>query len=204
MDITNESDIYFDEKKSLDVMKAAIATSKRAMMSDGLLLILWGAGLSISNFYNFYKTTYLLGWRMQNFLDILQILMGVAILAVTTYIIFRKKKVTTFASFTTRFVWIGVILAHNIVVIVTKVILSDINFVLLQPIQLVLIGFALFVSGGVYRYYLLVASGVVMWIAAAFAARFDLSQQFLIRAIAENICFIIPGLLMYKARKKIN
>jgi hypothetical protein len=204
MDITNNSNLSFDEKKSLDVMKAAIATSKRAMMSDGLLLILWGTGLSISNFYNYYKTNYLLASRLQNFLDILQILIGVSILAITAYIIFRKKKVTTFASFTTRFVWIGVIIAHNIVIIITKAILTDINFVLLQPLQLVLIGFALFVSGGVYRYYLLVFSGVLMWAAAAFAANFDLTQQYLIRSVAEIICFIIPGILMYNARKKIS
>ena len=139
---------------------------------------------------------------MQNFLDVLQIIMGVSVLVITTYLIFRKKKVTTFASMTTRYVWIGVILAHNVIVIITKVILKDIDFSMLQPLQLVLIGFALFVSGGVYRYFLLVVSGVIMWGTAAFAAHFDLTQQFLIRSIAEIVCCIIPGLVMYSARKK--
>ena len=84
----------------------------------------------------------------------------------------------------------------------TKVILNDIDFTMLQPLQLVLIGFALFVSGGVYRYSLLVVSGVLMWGTAALAAHFDLTQQYLIRSIAEIVCFIIPVILMYSARKK--
>ena len=204
MEIKKDTDLSFDEEKSLDVMKAAIATSKRALMSDGLLLLLWGVALSISNFYNYYKSVYLTAWWMRNLMDIMQILMGISILVITAYFIFRKHKVTTYTAISTRFVWIGVILAHNIVVIITKTILNDINFVLLQPIQLVLIGFALFISGGLYRYYLLVASGVVMWVAAATAAHFDLTHQYLIRAIAEVICFIIPGTLMYASRKKIN
>ncbi len=204
MEIVNESDASFDEKKSLEIMKAAIATSKRALMNDGLLLLLWGAGLSISNFYNYYKSAYLTAWWMRNLMDIIQILMGVSILGITTYFIFRKRKVTTFAAISTRYVWIGVILAHNIVIMITKVILTEIDFELLQPLQMVLIGFALFVSGGIYRYYPLVLGGVIMWIAASVGARFDLTHQYLIRAIAEVICFIVPGTLMYSAREKTN
>ena len=166
MEIANENEVSFDERKSLDVMKAAIATSKRALMNDGLLLLLWGAALSISNFYNYYKSAYLTAWWMRNLMDIMQIIMGVGILGITTYFIFRKRKVTTFAAISTRYIWIGVVLAHNMVVIITKVILNDINFELLQPLQMVLIGFALFVSGGIYRYYPLVIGGIIMWIAA--------------------------------------
>ena len=142
---------------------------------------------------------------MRNLMDIFQIVLGVAVIGYTIYLLFiKKRKVTTFAAISTRFVWIGVILAHNINVLITKNILSEINFTLLQPLQMVLIGFALFVTGGIYRYYLLVAGGVIMWIAAAVAAHFDLNTQFLIRSIAETICFIIPGALMYASRKTVN
>lgn len=203
METMDFNDISFDEKKSLQVMKAAIVSSKKALMNDGILLILWGAGLSISNFWNYYKSTFLTAWWIRNLMDILQIAIGVAVIGFTAYLFFFKKhRVTTFAAFSTRFVWIGVILAHNINVIITKVILDEINFVLLQPLQMVLIGFALFATGGIYRYYILVAGGVFMWIAAAIAGNYELNNQFLIRAIAEVICFIIPGTLMYAERKK--
>ena len=195
-------DISFDERKSLQVMKSAIATSRRALMNDGILLIIWGAALSASNFWNYYKNTVLTAWWMRNLMDLLQIIVGVAVIGYTFYFLFfRKRKVTSFAAISTRCLWIGVILAHNINVMITKSILAEINFVLLQPLQMVLIGFALFVSGGIYRYYLLCGAGVVIWIAAAIAANFDLTHQFLIRSIAELICFVIPGTLMYSTRK---
>ena len=62
MNLTEENDISFDEKKSLQVMKAAIASSKKALMDDGILLILWGAALSVSNFWNYYKGAFLTAW----------------------------------------------------------------------------------------------------------------------------------------------
>ena len=136
-------------------------------------------------------------------MDVLQIILGISVIGYTIYFFFfRKRQVTTYAALSTRFVWIGVILAHNINVIITKVILQEINFVLLQPLQMVLVGFALFATGGIYRYYVLVAGGTIMWIAAAVAGNFELTNQFLIRSIAEIICFIIPGTLMYSSRKK--
>ena len=205
MELTEENDISIDEKKSLQVMKAAIATSKKALMDDGILLILWGSALSVSNFWNYYKGAFLTAWWMRNLMDLLQIIMGVAVIGFTVYVFFfRKRKVTTFAAISTRYVWIGVILAHNINIMITKSILSEINFVLLQPLQMVLIGFALFATGGIYRYYILLASGILMWIAAAIAGNFELNDQFLIRSVTEIICFVVPGTLMYSARKKAN
>jgi len=199
----DEPDISFNEKKSLQIMKAAIASSKRTLMYDGLLLIIWGAGLATGNFYHWYKSAYLTARWMRNLMDMMQIVIGIGIIGYTVYFIFfQKRKVTTFEAISTRYVWIGVIVAHNIIVMIAKSVLGDVNFVLLQPLQMVLIGFALFVTGGIYRYYLLVAGGIIMWVAAAVCANFELNIQFLIRAIAEVICFIIPGVLMYAAWKK--
>jgi len=204
MESTEIKDLNFDEKQSLKVIKAAIASTRKAILEDGLLLIIWGAALSISNYWNFYKTANLTAWWMRNLMDILQIAIGVAVIGYTIYILFiKKRKVTTYAAISTRFVWIGVILAHNINVMITKSILAEVNFSLLQPLQMVLIGFALFASGGIYRYYLLLGSGIFMWIAAAIAAGFGLETQFLIRSITEIVCFIIPGAIMYGERRKL-
>lgn len=195
-------DEILDEKKSLEIIKATIQTSKRLLKDDGLLLIFWGFGLSLGGFWKYYKETVLTAWWMRDLMLVIQIAGGIALIGLTAYFIFfRRKKVTTYTSISTRFVWIGVILAHNMIVMITKNILSEINFTLLQPLQLVLIGFALFVSGGIYRYYYLSVSGVLMWVAAVIAANYQLTDQFLVRAIAMLVCFIIPGVLMYSTSK---
>jgi hypothetical protein len=198
----NQNEI-FDEKKSLETIRATIETTKKLLKDDGLLLVCWGFVFSISNFWKYYEASVLTVWWTRNLMHILQIVLGIGVIGLTAYFIFfRKKKATTYTAISTRFIWIGVIIAHNMVVLITKNILADINFTLLQPLQLVLIGFALFISGGIYRYYLLSASGIIMWAAAVTAARFQLNDQFLIRAVAEVVCFIIPGILMYTSATK--
>ena len=98
--------------------------------------------------------------------------------------------------------WIGVIIAHNLNVIVLKNFTTEINFEMLHPLQMVIIGFTLFLTGGIYRYYILSGCGIIMWMAVSFVANFDLNEQLLIRTIADLLCFVIPGILMFLESKK--
>lgn len=41
-----------------------------------------------------------------------------------------------------------------------------------------------------------------MWIVAAVGSGYDINIQFLVRALADFICFVIPGILMYSETKK--
>lgn len=190
-------------KQLLDTLKTAVATSKRSLYEDGILLILWGATLAVGFFLHYYRSTHLVVWRTRNVLDVLNILAAVLLIGFTIYYIFlRKPKQRTYTAISTRFVWVGIIIAHNLNVIVTKSLLDEVDFALIHPLQMVLIGFALFVTGGIYRYNLLSVSGVVMWLAAVLCARIELADQYLIRAIANFICFVIPGVLMYMQSKK--
>lgn len=186
------------ESELLKTLKTAVATSKRLLFDDGILLILWGGMFTIGFLLNYYKSTFLVVWWERNIIDTLHILGGVAVIGITIYFIFfRKKTIRTYTAISTRFVWIGIILAHNLNVIITKSFLHDVNFTLLHPLQMVLIGFALFVTGGIYRYYILSGFGIVYWIAAWIGSGLELPDQYLVRAIADFTCFVIPGILMY-------
>ena len=204
MESTTVNDEAFNEIQTIETIKAAILTSKRKLMDDGVLLLTWGLAMSVSNFWNYYKAVNLTAWWMRNLMTAFQWVMGIVVILLTAYFIFfRKNKVTSLTAISTRFVWIGVILAHNIIVMITKSILNEVNFTLLQPLQMVLIGFALFATGGIYRYWILTISGIAMWIAASIAANYDLNIQFLIRSVAEFICFVIPGFLMIQSKKEM-
>ncbi|WP_346860211.1 hypothetical protein [uncultured Draconibacterium sp.] len=193
----------FDKEQVLKTLKTSIATSRKTLMDDGILLLSWGLVMSLGFFWKYYNSIVLVPSRIRDVMSIINIIAAVGIIAFTIYFIFfRTKRVKTYTAISTRFVWLGVILAHNLNVIVTKSSMNEINFEILHPLQMVLIGFALFVTGGIYRYYLLVASGVIMWIGAAVSANYDLNTQFLVRAIADFVCFVIPGVLMYSEIKK--
>ena len=80
--------------------------------------------------------------------------------------------------------------------------LADVNFEILHPLQMVLVGFALFVTGGIYRYYLLLGTGIFMWAAAVLSSGLSLHDQFLVRGIADFLCFVLPGIVMLLSRNK--
>ena len=187
----------------LKTLKTAIKTSKHSLYEDGILLILWGASFTIGFLLSYYKSTQLVVYTTRKLIDTLNILAAVFLIGFTIYYLFlRKPKLHTYTAISTRFVWIGIIIAHNLNVIVTKSLLQEVDFALIHPLQMVLIGFALFVTGGIYRYNLLSISGVIMWLAAVWCARVELADQYLIRAIANSICFVIPGISMYMKSKK--
>lgn len=199
--ITTEK--QFDEQELIQTLKTAIATSKRTLMKDGILLFCWGVLLSLGFFYKYLNSVVLIPSRIQDIMTICNPILSILLVVFTIYFIFfRKKGVQTNTAISTRFVWIGVIIAHNLNFIVTKSFLIEVNFELLHPLQMILIGFALFVTGGIYRYYLLSGCGIVMWVAAVIGVNFEINIQFLVRAIADFICFVVPGVLMIYSNKQ--
>jgi len=198
---------YSDNEMSnielLKTLKTAVATSKQSLYEEWILFILWGTSFTIGFFMLYYKSIRIVVWWERNIMDTLNILAAIFLIGFTLYyLFFRKTKYRSYTAISTRFVWIGIIIAHNLNVIVTKSFLQEVNFTLLHPLQMVLIGFALFVTGGIYRYKLLSVSGVVMWLAAILCSRLDLADQYLIRTIANFICFVVPGIIMYLQSKK--
>ena len=66
MESISSDDMNFDEKKSLQIIKSAIETSKRTLKDDGLLLILWGFVLSTTHFWGYYESVVLTSWWMRD------------------------------------------------------------------------------------------------------------------------------------------
>lgn len=203
MKTSSESETIVNHQQLIDALKIAVETSKRSLHSDGILLILWGLTLSINFLWKYVKASVLtVLWMRQSMNIVLFILLLLSIIATIYFLFLKPKKQKTYTAISTRYVWAAVIVAHNLIIMVTKTVLNEVNFQLLHPIQMVLIGFALFVTGEIYRYRLLSISGIVMWIAAIIASKYSLDQQFLIRAISDFICFVIPGIIMYTSLKK--
>lgn len=195
--------IEMSESELLKTLKKAVTTSRRTLYDEWILLVMWGVSFTLGYLMLYYRSTHLVVWWERNVMDTLNILAAVILIGFTLYYFyFRKTKYRTFTAISSQFVWIGVFITHNLNVIITKDFLQEVNFSLTHPLQMIVIGFALFVTGGIYRYKLLSISGVVMWLAAVICSRSELVDQFLIRAIANFICFVIPGILMYMQSKK--
>jgi len=205
MDTTkSSSENTFDENKSLQVIKEMIQVSQKKLKNDGILFIIWG-WISFVNYFfcnylpNFLITTH----QMMQIVRFLRLALPIFGILFTLYYIFKqRKKVTTYIGITLRYVWGSLFFSMVLVNIIQFNILQKINFELQHPIFMVLIAFATVITGGILRFRLIIAGGVVFGALAYVSSYFALQEQLLIESIAWLIAFIIPGHVLYSRRKK--
>jgi len=197
-----DHDKTFDEVQSLQVIKEMITTSQQKLKNDGILFILWGWTAFINYLSGYLLSTTTMTFRSQNIFRYTS--RGLAVFAIVFtiyYIIRQRKKVQTYIGISLRYVWISLFLSMVLVNLIQFNILNQINFELQHPIFMVLIAFAIVVTGGILRYKLLIGGGIVFGILAYVSSYFRIEQQQLIEAIAWFIAFIIPGHIMHSKRK---
>jgi hypothetical protein len=81
-------------------------------------------------------------------------------------------------------------------------VLHKIVFELQHPIFMVLIAIAIVVTGGILRYKMIIAGGIIFGLLAFASSYLPLTQQMLLEAIAWVIAFIIPGHILYAKRNR--
>ena len=192
----------FDESQSLQVIKEMIQVSQKKLKNDGVLFILWGWII----FYN-----YISWYVLNNIVTTYQIYKGfeyfakglvVFALAFSVYYIFRKsKKVTTYIGISLRYVWISLIVGLVLVNVIIFNTIHEFNPTLQHPIFMVLMAFAVVITGGILRYKLIIFGGIVFGLLAYICTYFSVEIQMLIEALAWLIAFIIPGHYLYATRK---
>lgn len=56
MNTNNNTEKQFDEKQIFQTLKTAVATSKKSLMNDGILLICWGLAFSLGFFWKYFQS----------------------------------------------------------------------------------------------------------------------------------------------------
>jgi hypothetical protein len=192
----------FDENQSLQVIKEMIQVSHKKMKNDGILFILWGWISFIT-----YLSEYLLGSIVHTYqMSIIKgfITTALAILGLIftiVYIYRQSRKATTYIGISLRYVWASLFIGLVLINLIQFNVLHKIIFELQHPIFMVLIAFSIVVTGGILRYKMIIAGGIVFGLLAFICSYLSLHEQLLVDAIAWLIAFIIPGHILYSTRK---
>ena len=192
----------FDESQSLQLIQEMLQVSQRKLKKDGVLLILWGWIMTIH-----YLVIYILGKtnpsyqvnRTFKYLVIGFVLFGFAF--TLYYILKQRKKVQTYIGVSLRYVWVSMFFSMVLVNLIQNNVLHEINFELQHPIFMIIIAFAIVVTGGVLRYKLIIIGGIIFALLGFVSSYLALSDQLLLEAIAWFIAFVIPGHILYSGRK---
>jgi hypothetical protein len=118
------------------------------------------------------------------------------------YIYRKSRKASTYIGISLRYVWVSMFAGMVLINLIQANVLHKITFELQLPIFMVLVSFALVVTGGILRYKMIIAGGIIFGLMAYLASFFSLHQQLLIEAIAWVIGFIIPGHILYSKRNR--
>ena len=152
----------FDENQSLQVIREMIQVSHKKLKNDGILFILWGWISFIR-----YLSEYLLGilthtHQIKLFIKYTGVVLTIlGFIYTIIYVYKQRQRVTTYIGISLRFVWISLFIGLVLINLIQFNILQKINFELQHPIFMVFIAFAIVVTGGILRYKLIIAGGIV-------------------------------------------
>lgn len=194
-----------DEKQSLRLIRNMMEVSSRNLQQDGRLIMAWGVAIVIGRFLSFYPEIKLISKQLMGLFDVLSWLIGIAVIIYTIYYVFFQRKGTkSYVAKTAAYTWLGILIVHNLLIMFIKQKTGEVNFELLHPLQMSLIGLALFITGGLYRERLFLLGGVAYWLAAFLAINYRLPQQMIFESVAALIGFVLPGAwLFYQSRKHV-
>lgn len=203
MDATHKESNIIDENQSLTVIKEMIAVSRIKLRQDGILFIVWGWVLFYVSFSGFITRSIVLTYQMNRIISRLGIILGAAAALFTIYyLIKQRKKVQTYIGVSLRYVWTSLFLSTVLVNLIQMNVLHSINFELQHPLFMVLMAFAVTVTGGILRHRLIIIGGAVFGALALTASYLGLKEQLLLEAVAWVIAFIVPGHILFAKRNK--
>ena len=202
METTDTIDEQFDERQSLRVIKEMIEVSQKKLKNDGILFVLWGWLMFLSNMASFTEQKIVILYPLNRILDYVGIALGIIVIAYSIYyLINQSKKVKTYINISLRYIWISMFCCLVLINLIQGNVVHEINFELQHPIFMVVVAFATVATGGILRYRLLTIGGIFFGAMALLSSYMALPEQFLLESFAWLIAFIIPGHYMYAKRK---
>ena len=109
------------EKKSISIIKEMMEVSTKNLQKDGLLIFAWGIAIVFGRFFNFFPEVKLISKKMMMLFEGMSWLLGIGIVVFTIYyVFFYKKGVKTYVSQTAIYTWLGIIIVHNLFIILIK------------------------------------------------------------------------------------
>ncbi|MBW6535905.1 MAG: hypothetical protein K0B11_12930 [Mariniphaga sp.] len=203
MDTNKNTSDSLNETQSLLVIKEMIQVSKNKLKQDGILFIFWGWVLFFVSTTEYIKSGLALTFGIKNVLNVLGVALPlIALIFSVYYLIKKRKKVQTYIGISLRYVWISLFVCMVLVNLIQFNVLHSINFELQHPIFMVLMAFAVTVTGGILRYRLIIIGGVVFGFLALTASYLKLHEQLLLESVAWIISFLVPGHILYANREK--
>jgi len=190
-----------NEEQPFEVFSGLSRHIQHFVFRPGALLILWGWVMFYSYLTNYIFNKFLLSSHIQSLLGNLGIVLGAVALIITIFYLLRQTRPVAKNEIYLRYVWAAMFASLALINLIQFNVLHQINFELQHPVFMVVIAFAIVVSGGILSYPFLLAGGIIFATLAYMASWLPLTNQLLMEAIGWLVAFILPGHIRYYLHK---
>ncbi len=201
METNQQNRDTFDECQTSQVIKEMIQVSRKKLTNNGILFILWGWILFYSGIIGYIGREVFLTYNLQRILDKSGIALGLFALAFTVYYFWKQRiKVQTYIGISLGLVWISMFVGFVLINLIQFNVLQEVNFELQHPLFMVIMAFAIVVTGGILRFRPVILGGIIFGLLALISSYLPLPYQLLLESCAWLIAFVIPGHYLYAKR----
>ena len=186
----------FDEKQSLHLIEQMIENAKSSVKENGFHYLLWGWLVLTSSLIHFALLNFstfsypFLPWPV-----IMPI--GGIIAMIYGSKTSGDSKVTTYFDTVQRYLWSAFVISLLLMLFIT---ISTKNELLISPSIMILIGLAIFTSGGCLKFKPLIVGGLFSWFIGAISI-FLPEWQLLLLGLSVLVGYLIPGYMLQRRVK---
>ena len=189
----------FSNEESLQLIKTMVGISRQNLRNGGIYYILYG-GLffmaSLVQYFLYAVYKYERHWTTWIVAGILAGFIAVFLRRKSS----RAGSVITYLTRLNRYLWTAFIV--GVVFIGFLGFQQFISYTQINPLIIMLYGFAVFITGGMLKFRWLMFGAVAAWIIAVISSFMEYNIQMLLVSLTILVSYLIPGLLLNYSKER--
>ena len=189
-------------EESLAVIQKMIASSRKRILDDGKIYLLWGIAVSLAAIVEFfwiksagYNSLHWIVW------PVLMPLAGIAT-GVLVSRMYKETKVRTHFDEVMSYLWPSFAMMLGIIILMA--VFQYITWSIAYPLFIAMYGTATFISGGLLKLKIMQLGAAACWALALISLQFSFDYQLLFLIAAIWVSYMIPGIVLNRKAKVSN
>lgn len=188
----------FSREEGLKVIYEMIQSAKSSIGRNYFYYLFWGYLVLLASLSDYVLINFI--HYPQHYL-VWPVLMGIGTVVTIVFSINQMKisKNTTYISTFMRFLWSGWFV--SLIILLFFVNMNG-DYEMIIPLAFAMYGMAIFISGGIVKFWPMVFGGIIAWTGAVITYFCDYSVQLLVASGIIILAYIIPGHMLQSQSKK--
>jgi hypothetical protein len=192
-------DKNFSNEDSLQLIKTMVDISRQNLRKGGVYYILYGSLFFIASLAQYFLyTVYESDWHWMAWM-----VAGLVAVFISVFLSRKTRKarsVTTYLTRLNRYLWTAFVISILFIAFLGST--QFISYNQINPLIIMIYGFATFIMGGMLKFRCLVIGAAAALVIAVVSSFQDYSIQMLLVSLTILVSYLIPGLILNYSKEK--